>query len=289
MRVRAPGKVVLLGEYAVLDGAPALVAAVDSGVQCTVTAQTELEVCTPGDSRFVRAALLAINAPAARYQFKDWNPLHLATKPGLGGSAAATVAACMAGLYARDADCDAVQAIATEVHRRVQGSGSGIDIAASFLGGVQRFQDGRASRVAKVKPVVIWSGQSAATGPRVKRYRAWATKERAIFCGRSGELLDQWQDDPVSALRAGHRLLSHMAKAAGIDWTTPAHDWLTDTAVDCGGACKPSGAGGGDIAVALFPDSSAEAAFLRRVSKRGLTHLPLSLAGPASVTGYPHT
>jgi len=29
--VRAPGKVVLLGEYAVLDGSPALVVAVDSG------------------------------------------------------------------------------------------------------------------------------------------------------------------------------------------------------------------------------------------------------------------
>ena len=47
LTVLAPGKLVLVGEYAVLDGAPAIVAAVDRGVRC---------VLSPGD---------AVETPAA--------------------------------------------------------------------------------------------------------------------------------------------------------------------------------------------------------------------------------
>ena len=54
-RIQVPGKLVLIGEYAVLDGAPAWVAAVDRGVTCEVWEGEGIEV--PQDDRFVRAAL----------------------------------------------------------------------------------------------------------------------------------------------------------------------------------------------------------------------------------------
>ena len=57
------------GEYAVLDGAPALVQAVSAGVTCQVTAHPHLRIDTPdGDDRFVRAALEEIGAPSAHYR-----------------------------------------------------------------------------------------------------------------------------------------------------------------------------------------------------------------------------
>jgi phosphomevalonate kinase len=280
-----------MGEYAVLDGAPALVAAVDRGVACTVSPQGQLEVRTPGDDRFVRAALQAVGAPAARYSFEDWNPTSLPSKPGLGGSAAATVAACLAGALAKGERPPTHQrhAKAAAVHHAVQGSGSGVDIAASVYGGIQRFERGQADHQPSVEPVVVWSGQSASTGPRVHQYRAWSATQRAAFCSQSTALVDGWQADPIAALEANRHLLAAMAHAAGISWATPALDWLAATAMDCGGAAKPSGAGGGDIAVALFRDDDAQGAFLRRVADRGLVHIPVSLAGPAHAIGYQAT
>ena len=60
IHVTAPGKLVLLGEYAVLDGAPSIVAAVDRGVSCEASASPTLTIETPGgDDRFVRAAIEA--------------------------------------------------------------------------------------------------------------------------------------------------------------------------------------------------------------------------------------
>src|SRR5690606_5262681 len=133
----APGKVVVAGEYAVLDGAPAVVAAVDLGVSVTFEAGPPGIVTPDGDTRFVAPALAAVDAPAGRYAFAARGGPDLPGKPGLGGSAAATAVAVHAGLALRGApaDPDVVFPVASEVHHRVQGSGSGIDVAASTYGG----------------------------------------------------------------------------------------------------------------------------------------------------------
>ena len=54
--VVSPGKLVLLGEYAVLDGAPSIVLAIDRGVSCQGWPGGDaLHIETPtGDDRFVR-------------------------------------------------------------------------------------------------------------------------------------------------------------------------------------------------------------------------------------------
>ena len=91
-KIQVPGKLVLIGEYAVLDGAPAWVAAVDRGVRCEVEEGEGIDV--PEDDRFVRAALgwdgraLAGKAPPFLYRFSDWNPPGLPEKAGFGGSMA---------------------------------------------------------------------------------------------------------------------------------------------------------------------------------------------------------
>ena len=275
----APGKVVLLGEYAVVDGAPALVAAVDRGVRCEAWRGEGLHIETPGsDDRFVRPALVAADARGI-YRFSAFNPPKDAeTKVGLGSSAAATVAAIeaswtLAGWTFISAD---VFSLARAVHHRVQGSGSGIDVAASAYGGVMRYRpDAPAPLDLDLDLVVIWSGASASTGPRVQRYLAWT--DRASFVRESEVLVDAFAADPIVALRAARRLLERMASDAGLDYRTPALDQIADLAEAHGGAGKPSGAGGGDIAVAVLPDADARTAFIQACAARGLAQVPVTL------------
>lgn len=265
--VLAPGKLVLVGEYAVLDGGGAVVAAVDRGVGCAVEEGEGVEV-PGGDDRFVRAALEG--APRWRYRFFDWNPPGLREKAGFGGSAAATVAATVAAGFPGER--------AVEVHHRVQGSGSGVDVFASLRGGVRRFPDGAERPCPPM--IAVWSGASASTGSRVAVYLAWSDREGFVAASRT--LVDRFADDPFGVLTEAYARLREMARAAGLAYDTPAHARIAALARAHGGAAKPSGAGGGDVAVALFPDVERREAFARACAAEGLVPIPVRVAGPAA-------
>ncbi|MEL6343288.1 MAG: hypothetical protein AAFV53_09125 [Myxococcota bacterium] len=271
--VLAPGKLVLLGEYAVLDGAPSLVIAINRGVRCEILPGEGIE--TPdGDTRFVAPALAT--APKARYRFSNWNPVDLPGKPGFGGSAAACVAACVAaGRPATDA---------FSIHHQVQGGGSGIDVAASVHGGTLRFQSGNVSPARALLPSVIYSGQSAKTGPRVRQYRAWSDETaRAAFIERSAELVDLADSDPITALRENGRLLEEMAAAVGLAYMTGSLSQIIALAEARGGTAKASGAGGGDCAVAVFPDEERRTDFERACDGAGFPPIPVAMADGACI------
>lgn len=253
-----PGKLVLIGEYGVLDGAGAIVAAVDHGVTCIVSEGEGIE--TPGDDRFVRAALAG--APRALYRFTDSRPLAIGGKAGFGGSAAATVAAIRA---AGRPDADAFA-----IHAAVQGGGSGIDVFASVHGGVRAFPSGKEVRCPPF--LVVWSGQSAATGPRVARYRAWHGHD--AFVRRSRELVASFEADPVGVAREAYELLRAMATSAGIAYDLPAFQQIARLANDVGAAAKPSGAGGGDVAVVILPDEEKREPLRRTLAEEGFEVIP---------------
>ncbi|MCA9540701.1 MAG: hypothetical protein KC620_17500, partial [Myxococcales bacterium] len=164
--VRAPGKLILLGEYAVLHGHAALVVAVDRYAECRVDVDGPPGVFggaygefpfidgrpAPGNTLpFARALLHARKQrqPAVAYHLST-DALHVAVpgnaaKLGLGSSAAATVALAGAVLAVRGVPLDAraqrrVFRSAQIAHRMVQGSGSGADVAASSLGGALAYQ-----------------------------------------------------------------------------------------------------------------------------------------------------
>ena len=263
----------LAGEYAVLDGAPAIVLAVDRGVRCDIAVSDTLDITTPdGDDRFVRPLL---EGHIGQYTFSAWNPTDLPEKPGFGGSAAACVAATLAaGRPARDA---------IEVHRAIQGGGSGADVLASVHGGMIRFQNGEATALAPVCPVVIWSGKSAQTQPRVTHYLA--ASNRDAFVQASTEIVDAFSHDPLGMLRENANLLMHMSVETGLPYMTPSLAAIRKMAKDYGGAAKPSGAGGGDCAVALFPDDDARTGFVSAMTERGRAVIPVSVAGPAALLG----
>lgn len=279
-RFVAPGKIVVLGEYAVLDGAPAVVAAVESGVACTWhPASGRHTTSDVGDTTFVDAALTATNAPGGRYAFASHKPPRTETKPGLGGSAAATVVATYAALTlaGRPHGPEDVFRTAYAVHHEVQGSGSGVDVAASTTGGVLRYVRGEpGTPLPAVDMVVVWSGQSARTGPRVRQYLSLANRQP--FVDETLATVDGFADSPVEAMQAAHDALHAMAKQAGIAYATPALDRIAALARAHGGAGKPSGAGGGDCAIAVFPATDQRDAFIDACRGEGFGIVSSTLA-----------
>ncbi|MCP4808505.1 MAG: hypothetical protein GY913_18805 [Proteobacteria bacterium] len=246
----------------------------DRGVSCLVTEGDGIS--TPYDDRFVGPALRRVDAPRKHYAFSDWNPADLPGKGGFGGSAAAVVAACAAGGARGFELLDA----AVAVHHEVQGSGSGMDVRASASGGLRRYQGDRIGDALDAPHLLaVWSGASAETGPRVLRYRAWEGRE--AFARASQELVDAGPS--IETLTAAYELLRSMASQAGLAYDTPGHQRIAALAQDHGGAAKPSGAGGGDVAIALFDDPDAMERFAQSCALDGLTPIPIHVVPSLSV------
>ena len=200
---RAPGKLVALGEYAVLDGAPAVVLAVDryatatieagSDGVCELTTLAPLEVRQrfapgqPSGSKLVDLVAAGVRPPLTWRATVDSRPFFDgAAKLGLGSSAAALTA--FAGAFAAFAGAEG-QTLPSlglggliDLHRAFQGGrGSGLDVAASLTGGAITFSLGQGGvpQVGSVRLpngvgfAGIFAGRSASTPELVAHYRAW--------------------------------------------------------------------------------------------------------------------
>jgi phosphomevalonate kinase len=291
MKARAPGKLVLTGAYAVLEGAPAVVVAVD---RHAVADTAHVAASPPAE---VRAAFGAAAAPAI-----DVAALQDAggRKLGLGSSAAAVVAALGARAAARGEDIatrscrEAIFDAAREAHARVQSGGSGVDIAASTFGGALRYTLGGGApsiRALHVPPSLVlgtfFSGESARTSDlrarvdaaRARRPDAYAPLARAMHDGAVAAADAFEAGDArafVHAAAAYGRLLARLGHFADAPIVPAGWDGLSEHAVGEGGAFLPSGAGGGDVAVWLGT-AVPSASFLARAAGLGLQSLALSV------------
>jgi phosphomevalonate kinase len=267
MNVRAPGKAFLSGEYAVLHGAPAVVVAVNRHVRARLAAGPAPEL-----SPFLRELLRRRPAPPDTYPVADSSALDAPDggKLGLGASAAVTVAAAGA-LFAREERPLHDPQVRAEMvrlcvasHRAAQGGrGSGGDVAASVCGGVIRVvlhgaevevtpaavPDGFALKIFRL-------GASVSTPEMLRRVETLAASERVRHAALMEALVRAAEDfgrDPIESLRAQLRRLAALGVAAGVEMVPRAGWALAAAAEAVGGAAKPSGAGGGDLAVALVP------------------------------------
>jgi phosphomevalonate kinase len=272
VRVIAPGKIVLTGAYAVLEGAPAIVAAVDRYAVADSDAAGEVDVRALHDEA--------------------------GSKLGLGSSAAAVVVSQAARAFGRGEDPrhPTVRAAlfrhAREAHARQQGGGSGVDVAASVFGGVLRYALDRATPVlhaiefpADLEFAVYFSGKSARTSDL--RARVDGLRNRAgsggifamlrRYAERAADALDRGQaGEFVDGARDFGRALDRLGRAADAPIVLPAFAELATLAEDEGGTFLPSGAGGGDIAVWLGTAPPSDA-FEGRAEALSLRRLPLSI------------
>jgi phosphomevalonate kinase len=293
----APGKLLLAGEYAVLDGGAAIVAAVDRRVVARTGGSGAL-------SPFLAAAadvVAAVRGPdsraarAARTIVVDSGALQSGElKLGLGSSAAATVAAVACALaHEPDAahDRDLVHRLAADAHAEAQGKkgarGSGADIAASTHGGVIRFVAGAATPVRLPDDLVLvpfFTGHSADTaqlvaavhGARSGAPRAIAEALAAIAAAADALTAATDAASAIAALDACGRAVAALGTAAGLDLETAAVRAARRLSEPLGGTAKSCGAGGGDVALVAVP-AGADVTSLRAALVQAGCH-PLDLA-----------
>ncbi len=269
MKVLAPGKLVLTGAYAVLEGAPAIVAAVDRYATADVAAPADV------DGR-------ALHDEAGR-------------KLGLGSSAASMVATEAAMAAARGEDLheagvrSAIFRAVREAHARSQGGGSGVDVAAAVYGGALRYVASQTD--ASVRPVELprglvfaafWSGTSARTSDLRARVDALAEPaRRSVF-----QALDAASHEAAGAVEAGDltlfvssarrfgRALEALGRAADAPIVPPSFAELGALAAREHAAFHPSGAGGGDVGVWLGT-AAPSSTFLARAAALSMRRLDL--------------
>lgn len=270
MKARAPGKVVLSGAYAVLEGAPAIVTAVSRYVLADTSRPADLV------TEEVRAAGLA-SAP-----WFDAGELRAnSRKLGLGSSAAILVASLAAHALERNLglDDESLAAMifpqALVAHRLAQPYGSGIDVCSSCFGGHRLvLREGASLHHEAISlpsglHLQIWAAPSScSTGSMLEALGEYRVRSPGAYdrCIREQHEASERAAKAVVAEDASRLVmalveqrlaLQSLGHGAGVPIVTNEVAALADAAASEAAAVLPAGAGGGDVAVyaALHPPS----------------------------------
>jgi phosphomevalonate kinase len=285
----APGKLVLCGEYAVLDGAPALVMAVDRRAVVRRVPSAGSGAVPGGLLDAVR--LVAGIADRALAVDMDTAAFHRqgerGAKLGLGSSAALAAALCRL-LLPSDATERAVLESALAAHRHFQsGNGSGVDVAASVVGGLICYRMHNAEVERHRWPPGLswsawWSGVPAATAARLAAWsRAGASAERRALADAADEVAAAWRVADTGALLAVFErytmALTAFDRRHELGIFAAGHADLAAAGTVCGVVYKPCGAGGGDVGIAMAADIGALDRFAATAVAQGFTRLPVSI------------
>jgi phosphomevalonate kinase len=312
MIASAPGKLILTGEYAVLDGAPAIVVAVDRravarrnaprGSSPFLLAVAEELAARRGPDDPAARAALEISVDSTAFYDRSAAP-QLATialartitaqravaaaergevagasKLGLGSSAAVTVAATALALDT--AHPREILAVALAAHARAQGQrgakGSGADIAASVYGGTIVFARPAGSGPALIEPkrwpasvtvLPFYTGAPADTAQLVARVQAARdahrnevdaaltaiTESSRAACAALAAPPDIAPVALIGSLALAADAISRLAAATRIDLVPACVTAARAAMARLGGTAKTTGAGGGDVGVAVIP------------------------------------
>lgn len=294
-----PGKVILLGEHAVVYGYPALAGALSLGVTARGTPDRMPTLIAPSSleprakevlSRAFERASRMSGAPAMRLELTSDLPVAV----GLGSSAAVSVACARVLLRAsgKGDEVARVLELAREMELEFHGTPSGVDHSCSTRGGVIRFErpEGDSGRVREVvirRPVSV---VVALAGPRTptratvaslrERQARWPQRYSRLF-----EQIGEVTDDGVAALEAGD--LEALGDAMNVNHGLLAALGLSSQTLDervhalrREGAlgAKLTGAGGdGGAVIGLFADP---APVVERLRTAGWSCFASALGGP---------
>lgn len=274
----APGTLMLMGEHAVLRGAPALACAVDQRIQVDLQCRTDGRLriesalgtyeeeagrfAPPLSLRFA-GTVMARYARAVPQGFTARIDSAFSSTVGLGSSAAVTTAltGALRKLLEQDTSLWAVFEEAFGVIREVQGSGSGTDVAAAVLGGVVRYC--MTPRSLETLPItvpllLVYCGYKTPTPEVIRHVEQARVKEPERFdaldtairlCTEEG-----WDALKKSDLKKFGRLMNeHQALQEGMGVSTPELDEIISCMRLLPGilGAKISGSGLGDCALAL--------------------------------------
>ncbi len=281
----------LAGEYAVVDGGPAILMAVDRMAVATLHRKTQylspflLSAQRTIAQEFGQASQEVHNARRVSVCTDSFR--HEGTKIGLGSSAAATVAAIGISITPADAAVDQalVHRLAAKAHGDAQAKmgarGSGADIACASLGGVRLFQSTNTTACelpSDLHLVFPWTQKAAATAPMVQAVQEFKRKSEDQYLDLAAAISAEaialaGAENARAAIatieRAGQAVQA-LGEAAGVAIWLPIHSELSDIANQFQGSLKPTGAGGGDLALAAFDSSSSAQCFIERLASKGI-------------------
>jgi phosphomevalonate kinase len=330
----APGKLFLSGEYAVLWGGTARILAVGPRVHAFVRPRPDRQVdivladgrlsgtATPAGVKWERPPtdafhfvartldlalrLVGTEGPGFSVAFEP-SPLVNGQKLGLGSSARAAVLAAEAARYGLQTSYDTLK-LSLLAHADAQGGkGSGGDVAASFAGGLVRYQrydvskllaasnrGGLIAAIDQSPPVELsragepvfpllyaYSGKAASTTSLVKQVeQALGEAGRRRFVERSdglGEALENGllRRDFASVQASSDELQSLLWELGATKDEGLERILGIARTFNCAG--KQSGAGGGDGALLFAPDLTARTALQEALTTRGFHAFPVQV------------
>lgn len=306
----APGKLFLIGEYAVIEGSRAVVQAVDRfarlrrngsgrGSREDLVERTR-RIC----ARAIDARGTGPHRRAGRHRYlADSAAFYLeGRKLGLGSSAA--VCACAAASAFHEAGLDIADdsvrrdmwRASHRAHAEHQGArGSGLDLAASVFGGLLASgtiqEDGlpalqRMRLPGCLQVLCLWTGRPASTARMVTAVGGFRRRDPRGYREIVSEM-SRLADDFVRDCANGRvdvrpvfdryaDLMQILGERSNVEIVDRRMRGIIRAARDAGGSAKPSGAGGGDVLVACFPRDADPAGFIERARSMGARRLELA-------------
>ena len=303
--VSSPGKCVVSGEYAVLYGASALSLAVNRRANCTLKVRDEgrwqlwstppfwnetvslHELVAKGETGTLSSTLRWFSQ---RTILPTHVSLHMNTeeffaqrrKLGLGSSAGVLVT-----LYATLATINELPLHVEDVlkiYQATNAQGSGVDVLTSYFGGLVRVKELKGASVDLPPDIyldVYSVGFSTKTATMVDRFRTAfdyipATLQQN-FIDAADSVADSLTDntDFFSALQDFTQIYRDIDSKAKLSIWSAQHETMHHLAAKVGALYKPSGAGGGDIGVAVATEPQRLAALHHKVVDLPVTLLDL--------------
>lgn len=285
MNTAAPGKLFVVGEYAVLENVPAVLVPVPIAARAsfetagdpTVTIRTYQRRVWPLEEALAANPLLsAIAEELDLTAVLSTGSLVLdtrqffegTTKLGFGSSAAITAA--MMKLFRPDLDTREQLVLAQACHRRFQGGvGSGADIALALAGEPIVFQVPYdiepITLPADLKILAIWTGKAASTPDLLRAMTSWRQNHEdtyqqlmRILSLAAGTFTAAARSDEtarcLSAIGDYGQALRDLSDCSGLHFYDDNHVALQKKVELTGCVYKPSGAGGGDFGIACGLD-----------------------------------
>jgi mevalonate kinase len=275
------GKIILLGEHAVVYGYPALAAALDRGVSVAAVPTPaggslrleilswNVKITADDDHAFARGLCAIADAiQLGRPPLSLVGDAQIPPGAGLGASAAFAVAIARALLayQKKPADLASVTAAASASEDVLHGKASGVDVAVAVRGGVGVFRRSNGLRKIQITPLRVLvglSGSPRSTAAMVERVASATSGNRddarlrelgALTDSGTTSLLGSDLAALGTAMNRAHELL------AGLGVSTPLLDGLCAAARGQGAhGAKLTGAGGGGAVIAIAPrDREAE-------------------------------